>query len=87
LHGNYASNVTILDYKVETIRVLSGSGSSLKEFRRKLKAALDVLVDIGAIRSWSIDPKTDLVRVDKVPSRAQRKHLANAKSYPQNRAI
>ena len=87
LHGNYASNVVILDYKVETIRVLSGSGSSLKEFRRKLKAALDELVNIGAIRSWSIDPKTDLVRVDKVPSRAQRKHLANAKSYPQNRAI
>lgn len=87
LHGNYASNAVILDYKVETIRELSGSGSPLKEFRRKLKAALDQLVEIGAVRSWSIDAKTDLVRVDKVPSKTQRKHLANAKSYPQNRAI
>jgi TrfA protein len=87
LHGNYASNATILDYKVETIRNLSGSTSALNRFRQTLKAALDQLVEIGAIKSWSIDAKTDLVRVDKVPSKAQRKHLANAKSYPQNRAI
>lgn len=88
LHGNYASNATILDYKVETIRSLSGSGSPLKEFRRMLKTALDQLIEIGAIKSWSIDAKPDLVRVDKVPSKAQRKHLASsAKSYPQNRAI
>lgn len=79
LHGNYASNAVVLDYKVETIRSLSGSGSPLKEFRRMLKAALDQLVEIGAIRSWSIDAKTDLVRVDKVPSKTQRKHLANSK--------
>ncbi len=79
LHGNYASNVTILDYKVETIRNLSGSTSELRRFRQTLRAALDELVVIGAIRSWSMDPKTDLVRVDKVPSKAQRKHLANAK--------
>jgi hypothetical protein len=72
---------------VETIRSLSGSGSPLKEFRRKLKAALDKLIEIGAIKSWSIDDKTDLVRVDKVPSKTQRKHLANAKSYPQKMAI
>jgi TrfA protein len=87
LHGNYASNATILDYKVETIRNLSGSTSALNRFRQTLKAALDQLVEIGAIKSWSIDAKTDLVRVDKVPSKAQRKHLVNAKSYPQNRAI
>jgi hypothetical protein len=79
LHGNYASNAAILDYKVDTIRVLSGSGSPLRLFRQKLKAALDELVSIGAIRSWLIDAKTDLVRVDKVPSKAQRKHLANVK--------
>lgn len=79
LHGNYASNVAILDYKVETIRNLSGSTSELRRFRQTLRAALDELVNIGAIRSWSIDPKTDLVRVDKVPSKAQRKHLATAK--------
>ena len=79
LHSNYASNAAVLDYKVETIRVLSGSTSALNRFRQTLKAALDELVSIGAIRSWSIDPKADLVRVDKVPSKAQRKHLANAK--------
>jgi putative NADH-flavin reductase len=79
LHGNYASNVIVLDYKVKTIHSLSGSGSPLKEFRRMLKAALNQLIEVGAIRSWSIDADTDLVRVDKVPSKAQRKHLANAK--------
>lgn len=79
LHSNYASNVAVLDYKVETIRNLSGSTSELRRFRQTLRAALDELVKIGAIRSWSIDQKADLVRVDKVPSKAQRKHLANAK--------
>jgi hypothetical protein len=79
LHGNYASNAVVLDYKVKTIHSLSGSGSPLKEFRRMLKAALNQLIEVGAIRSWSIDADTDLVRVDKVPSKTQRKHLANAK--------
>lgn len=79
LHGNYASNAVVLDYKVETIRNLSGSTSELRRFRQTLRAALDQLVEIGAIKSWSIDPKTDLVRVDKVPSKAQRKHLVNSK--------
>lgn len=79
LHGFYASHAKPFPYKVETIHGLCGSISELKEFRRLLRSALDKLVEVGAIRSWSIDPKTDLVELVNLPSQTQIKHLAKAK--------
>ena len=79
LHGFYASHAKPFPYKVETIHGLCGSISELKEFRRLLRSALDTLVEVGAIRSWSIDPKTDLVELVNLPSQTQIKHLAKAK--------
>lgn len=80
LHGFYSSHAKPFPYKVETIYGLCGSTAArLVDFRVKLRAALDHLVDVGAIKSWSIDPKTDLVEVVNVPSQAQLKHLAKAK--------
>ena len=40
------------------------------------------LVEIEAIKSWSIDPKTDLVEVINAPSQTQIKHLAKSKKRP-----
>ena len=78
LHGFYASHAKPYPYKVETLHGLSGSTAELKEFRRMLRAALALLVEVGAIKSWSIDQKTDLVEVVNAPSSAQLKHLAKA---------
>jgi len=79
LHGFYSSHAKPFPYKVETIQGLCGSVTELKGFRRLLRSALAQLVDVGAIKSWSIDPKTDLVEVVNVPSQTQLKHLTKAK--------
>jgi hypothetical protein len=63
--------------KVETLRRLSGSkNKELRDFRRKLKIALDDLRAQGHIRAWQID-EADLVHVDRgeAISDSQRRHL------------
>jgi hypothetical protein len=83
LHGHYASHAKPFPYKVETIMELCGSTTKrLGDFRKLLRIALAQLVEVGAIKSWFIDPKTDLVEVTNVPSKAQLKHLALAKKRP-----
>ena len=84
LQGFYASHAKPFPYKVETIFNLCGSTTDrLGDFRKLLRLALDQLINVGAIKSWSIDPKTDLVAVVNVPSQAQLKHLAKAKKRPE----
>lgn len=79
LHGFYASHAQPFAYKVETIYGLCGSTvERLGDFRKLLRSALLQLVEVGAIKSWSIDLKTDLVEVVNVPSQAQLKHLAKS---------
>lgn len=76
LHGHYASHAAAYPYKVETLRTWSRSTTKrLSDFRTALRAALDKLGGVGAIKSWKIDPVTDLVTVVTVPSKAQLKHL------------
>lgn len=76
LHGHYASHAAAYPYKVETLRTWSRSTTKrLSDFRTALRAALDKLRDVRAIKSWRIDPVTDLVTVVTVPSKAQLKHL------------
>lgn len=80
LQGFYASHAKPFPYKVETIFNLCGSTTDrLGDFRKLLRLALDQLINVGAIKSWSIDPKTDLVEVVNVPSQTQLKHLAKSK--------
>ena len=79
LHGFYSSHAKPFDYKVETLRGLCGSSAVLKEFRRLLRAALDKLMNIGALVSWDIDPDSDLLTVVRVPSPSQLKHLTRKK--------
>jgi hypothetical protein len=80
LHGHYASHAHPFPYKVEKLRELTASGTSdLWKFRQLLKKAHDALIAVRAIKSWSIDPKTDLVEVANAPSQTQLKHLAKTK--------
>jgi hypothetical protein len=88
LQGFYASHAKPFPYKVETIFNLCGSTTErLGDFRKLLRTALAQLVEVGSIKSWSIDPKTDLVEVVNVPSQTQIKHLAKAAKRPVKRKI
>lgn len=74
LQGFYASHAAPYPYKVDTIKNLCGSTvARLPDFRRMLRAALDELVAVGSIKSWSI--KDDLIQVTNMPTRSQAKHL------------
>ncbi len=76
LHGFYSSHADVLPYKVETMKNLCGSEiARLGDFRKALRIALDSLVKAGILIAWSIDPKTDLVKVTKKPTLSQRRHL------------
>lgn len=76
LHGFYATHAAPLAYKVATIKALCGSTTDrLTDFRKALRLALDRLKDVGAIHSWSIDKKTDQVKVRRKVSMSQQRHL------------
>lgn len=74
LHGFYSSHAAPFAYKVETLHGLCSSTSNIREFRRSLKKALDELMRVCAIKEWEITD--DLVEIERLPSRSQRKHLA-----------
>lgn len=78
LHGFYATHAAPLRYKVETIRELCGSTTErLTDFRKALRVSLEKLKGAGAITSWSIDAKSDLVTVRRKASVSQQRHLDN----------
>lgn len=60
----YASHDAPYAMKVDTLRVQSGSDSPIREFRRMLKVALNKLVNVGILISWTIE--NDLVKVQKL---------------------
>lgn len=77
LHGQYATHAKPHPYKVETLHRLSNSTTKrMTDFRQMVRVALAQLVEIRAIKSWSIDSETDLVEVVNVLSQTQLKHLA-----------
>lgn len=85
LHGHFASHAKPFPYKVETVMELCGSTAErLGDFRKLLRSAMAQLVEVGAIKSWSIDPKTDLLEVVNVPSQTQLKHLSKAPKRPKS---
>ena len=81
LHGFYATHAKPYPYKVETLHSLCGSTAAMKEFKRMLKKALGDLARVGAIQEWSIDGD-DLLKIQRPPSRAQKKHLNRAQNQP-----
>jgi hypothetical protein len=63
-------------HKVETFRDQSGSTvKDLKSFRQILRQALDLLKGAGIINNWKIDPKSDVVTINRTPSPAQIRHI------------
>lgn len=77
-HGFYTSHAKPFAYSLDYLWKLSASAAKRKEFRRKFGIALDKLVELGSIESWTIDAN-DLVHVKRRPTPSQRKHLALAK--------
>lgn len=74
LQGFYASHAQPYPYKVETIKNLCGSTvGRLPDFRRLLRTALDELIEVGVIKTWSIED--DLIHVVNIPTKSQAKHL------------
>lgn len=74
LAGFYASHAQPYPYKVETIKNLCGSTvGRIPDFRRMLKSALNELVRVGCIRTWTITD--DLIHVTHTPTKSQVKHL------------
>lgn len=66
LHSFYHSHAQPFNYKVETLHKLTGSEiAQLRQFRFKLKQALERLVEVGFFISARIDPHTDNVIVER----------------------
>ncbi|WP_298150844.1 plasmid replication initiator TrfA [Flavobacterium sp.] len=66
LHSFFYTHQNPYPYKVETLQGLSGSKTkSLHTFRRTLKGALQELVDINFLLSYSIDSALDIVTVER----------------------
>lgn len=76
LHGWLSSHAENYPTRVETIRQLCGSrDKTLFGFRRNLKAALTTLQKVSVLTSWAIDPKTDNVSFERIPSASQQRYL------------
>lgn len=75
LQGFYASHAEPHALSVEYLHRLSGSRTKqLRKFKQNLTQAIEDLEASGAIKSFEI--RGDLVHVETVPSRSQRKHLS-----------
>lgn len=77
LHGFYSSHADPLPYKVATIRELCGAkpSSRLGDFRKLLRAALDLLVErTSSIVGWHIDAN-DLLHIQRRATKSQQRHL------------
>lgn len=79
LQAFYATHATPYPLSVEFLHRMSGSMATLKEFRRALNTALDVLVSIEFLETWELDQKSDLVSVKRKPAQ---KALASVQALP-----
>ncbi len=74
----YTSHAKPLPVSVDFIRETSGSiNKDRRDFKRRLKEALNQIQAVGVISEWRIDPKTNHVHVTRIPSPSQLKHLSN----------
>jgi len=76
LHGFLSSHADPYPLKIETIHRLSGSGSTaqtFRDFKYRLRKALEALVSVGAIDCFTIDE--DSVKIKKTPTPSQQRHL------------
>jgi hypothetical protein len=76
LYGFLCSHAAPYPLKVSTIHRLSGSGAkTLRDFKYRLRKALEALVAIGALESFEINE--DSVKIKKQPTPSQQRHLDN----------
>lgn len=72
LHSFFHTHRMPFPYKVETYHKLTGSEiKELRQFRYKLRQALELLVERGFLLSAKIDPKSDLVIVERAAALPQ----------------
>lgn len=72
LHSFFHTHQHPFPLKVETLHRLTGSKiAEMRKFRYKLKLALEELVERGFLVSAKIDPRTDLVIVERARAIAQ----------------
>lgn len=68
LHAFYHTHGEPYPIKAETLMRLSGSKfSELRDFRKEIRKALDELVAIGFLKSWSRRPDSDVFAVTRTP--------------------
>lgn len=70
LHSFYVTHTSPFPYKVETLHRLTGSEiAEVRKFKYKLKQSLQLLVERGFLAKATIDPRTDLVNVERAETR------------------
>ncbi len=78
LHGFYSTHADPHPMKVETLHKFCGSKNKcLRGYKRDLKRAYADLQAVGAVNSYSFNG--DLVSVDRLRSRSQKRHLSRKK--------
>ena len=74
LHGFLSSHAAPYPLKLQTLYQLSGSSTqNPRDFKLRMRKALQALVMIGAIERFEIDE--DVVKVKKQPTPTQKRHL------------
>ncbi|MCK9608791.1 MAG: plasmid replication initiator TrfA [Methylomonas sp.] len=74
LHGFLSSHAAPYPLKLQTLYQLSGSSTqNPRDFKLRMRKALQALVTIGAIERFEIDE--DVVKVKKQPTPTQKRHL------------
>lgn len=89
LHGFYTSHADPYAYSVATIRKLCGSkpDQRLGDFRKALRTALKLLEKNKSVVTAEIDEARDVVKVHKIGSASQRRHLEKKKSAVDSKII
>lgn len=85
LHGFYASHAEPYPVKVETLHKLCGSEAALlSDFKKDVRRALDAIAKASKANGqpFRYEIRSDLVHVERQPSRSQQKHLAKKPRKP-----
>lgn len=74
LHGFLCSHAAPYPLKITTLHRLSGSSTqNIRDFKLRLRRALDALMTIGTLEGYRIDE--DSVKIKKHPTPSQQRHL------------
>jgi len=88
LHGFYASHAKPYPVSVAKLHELTGSEAGvLSDFKKDLRRALEAVVEANKThhQPFRYEIHDDIVHADKIPSRAQRRHLAKKTPKPRQR--